>query len=273
MIFEFFIIAIDLAFTCLITNYLIPVGNYYHYWAPFLLLIAGYLIGLAIVFILFAIYGSFFKKDKDYEKPSYIALWWLNQAIKYIDYHARAKVKVEYVEPFPEGRFLLVCNHLSRFDPMVLADKFSDKQMVFISKPSNFNIPIGGHLMKRGCYMAIVREDKLKSLQTINEAIRLIQKDYVSVGISPEGTRGKDPSYIAEFHEGIFAVATKNNVPIVVTTIQGAENIVHNFPWKRTKVKIKVLKVIYPNQYQGMTVKAISDYTRNLMQEDIKKEN
>ncbi len=273
MILEIFIILFSLAFTGTVTYFLIPLGHYYHYWAPFLLLIAGYLIGLAIVFIVLAIYGSFFSKKKDYEKPSYSALFWLNQGIKYIVFHARVKLKVEYSEPFPQGRFMIICNHLSRFDPMIIAEKFSKKQIVFISKPSNFKIPIGGHLMKRGCYMAIEREDKLKSLQTINEAIRLVKNNYVSIGVFPEGTRGNDPHHVANFHEGVFAIAMKTNVPIVVTSISGTEHIAPNFPWKKSPVTLRILKVIYPNQYQGKTAKYVSDYCREIMQNSIKKEN
>ena len=270
MLVELLVIFVDIAFTLLITLFCVPVGHYYHYWAPFLLLIAGYIVGMAVGWIFLSILAQFYSKNKEYKKPSKWASFWLSQSIGYINHHSGARMKVIYHEPLPNERFLLVCNHLSKFDPMLLAEKYGHLGLAFISKPSNFKIPIGAHFMKASCYLAIEREDKLKSLQTINEAIRLISENLTSVGVYPEGARQKSPEDLAEFHEGVFAIAQKANCPIVVTSIKGTEKIHKNFPWKLTKVKFQVIKVLYPSDYQGMTSKAISLKARSLIEESLK---
>lgn len=270
MLVDLFVILVDVAFTVLITFFFVPTGHYYHYWAPFLLLIAGYLVGMALGWITLSIIAQFYSKNKEYKKPSKAALFWLSQSIGYINHHSGARMKVIYHEPLPKERFLLVCNHLSKFDPMLLAEKYGHKLgLSFISKPSNFKIPIGGHFMKASCYLGIEREDKLKSLQTMNEATRLISEDLSSIGVYPEGARQKTPEDLAEFHEGVFAIAQKANCPIVITSIKGSEKIHKNFPWKFTKVKFQVIKVLYPSDYQGMTSKAISLKARSLIEESL----
>ena len=269
MVIEILIILFDFAFTAGMT-YLIPVGHYYHYWVPFLLLIGGYILGLALTWILLSIYCQIYKKDKEYNKPSKIANFWLCQSIGYINHHGGAIVKIKQSEPFPSGRFLLICNHISKFDPMILAEKYGHLGLAFISKPTNFKIPIGGHLMAASCYLSIDRYDKLKSLEVINKAIDLINNNRCSIGVFPEGTRGDDPVNMGEFHEGVFTIAKKTNVPIVVTTIKGSEMIHKNFPKKFTIVKLNILKVIYPNDYQEKNVKQISDYCYKIMSDDLK---
>lgn len=270
MVVEFLVLFIDLAFTAGMTM-LIPTGHYYHYWAPLLLLIAGYIVGVALMWGILSIYCQIYKKDKVYTKPSKIANFWLTQCIAFIDNHGGAKIRIKRNEPLPNGRFLLICNHISKFDPMILAAKFGRKyDLAFISKPTNFKIPIGGHLMAASCYLSIDRYDKLKSLEVMNKAIDLISNDYCSMCVFPEGTRGDNPHHMGPFHEGVFMMAKKANVPIVVFTIQGSEKIHKNFPKRTTKVDLTLLKVIYPNEYQDKTLKDISDYCYQIMDESIR---
>lgn len=269
MFVEILVLLIDLTFTTLLSLFCIPVGHYYHYWAPFLLLIAGYIVGIAIMWVVLSILASFYSREKHYDKPSKLASFLLRNAIGFINHHALIRFKVIYNEPFPKERFLMVCNHLSKFDPMLIAEKYGKLGLAFISKPTNFKIPIGAHFMKASCYLPIDRYDKLKSLKVMNEASRLIKENLTSIGVYPEGARQNGPSELAEFHEGVFAIAVRANCPIVITSIKGTENIHKNFPKRSTKVVFKVLKVLYPNEYQGMNVKQISDYSRELIKKSL----
>ena len=269
MIVELLVTLVDIAFTVLLTLFCVPVGHNYHYWAPFLLLIAGYILGMAFGWIFLSILASFYSKNKEYKKPSKWASFWLSHSIGYINHHAGVILKTLKNEPLPKERFLLVSNHLSKFDPMILAEKYGHLGLAFISKPSNFKIPIGAHFMKATCYQAIDREDKLKSLEVMNEASRLISEDLTSIGVYPEGKRNDDPHDVGPFHEGVFSIAIKAKCPIVITSIQGSEKIHKNFPLKYTKVKFQILKVLYPADYAGKTVKQISEYARSLILESL----
>ena len=269
MVVELLVILVDIAFTVLLTKFCIEPGHYYHYWAPFLLLIAGYIVGMAFGWIFLSIICQFYSKNKEYKKPSKLASFWLSQSIGYIDHHAGIILKTIYNEPLPKERFLLVCNHLSKFDPMILAEKYGHLGLAFISKPTNFKIPIGAHFMKASCYLAIDRYDKLKSLEVMNEASRLISENLTSIGVYPEGARHNAPEELAEFHEGVFSIAIKAKCPIVITSIKGTEKIHKNFPKKFTRVKFQILKVLYPSDYLGKTSKQISDLAHDLIKESL----
>ena len=95
--------------TCGITL-AIPTGHYYHYWAPFLLLIAGYVVAVGLLWGLLFLFALPYKKTNHYTKPSKWALFWLSDALHYIHKHARIKVKVINEEALPKEKFLLVCN-------------------------------------------------------------------------------------------------------------------------------------------------------------------
>lgn len=268
MFIEFLVILLDLGFTSGIT-YLIPTGHYYHYWAPFLLLLAGYLVAVGLVWGLLWIFSLPYPKDKKYTKPSKWAQFWLCSALNYICNHARIKVKVKNNIALPDEKFLIICNHLSKFDPMIMSAMYGRKHMIsFISKPTNFKIPLGGHYMKSCCYLSIDRYDKLKSLEVMKDAMELISNQYASVGVFPEGTRSEDGEF-HEFHEGVFSIALKTNCPIVVTTIKNTESISKNFPKRKTVVEFEIVKILYPNEYEGMIAKQLSDHCHALMANSI----
>ncbi len=266
MLIECIIVAFQLLFTVGITA-VIPVGNYYHYWAPFLLLIAGYIVGVGLTWGLLSIFSIPYGKNKVREKPSKFAQFWLSSGEAYICNHARVKVKIKNntETPLPNQRFLLICNHLSKFDPMVISALYGKKHdLAFISKPTNFKIPLGGRFMRGARYLSIDRFDKLKSLEIMKEAQDLIANDYASIGVFPEGTRSEDGKF-HEFHEGVFSIALKTKCPIVVTTIKNTEKIHHNFPKRRTVVEYEIVKILFPEDYEGMIAKGLSDHCHELM--------
>lgn len=259
MLIEIIILTISFVFSTLITG-LFPIGYGLHYWIPLVFLIPGYLVGVALMWITLSIFAAPFSKKKIYDKPSSWALFWLQEALKYIDIHAGVDLHIEGEVPFPVEKFMIISNHRSKFDPMILAALYGKKhKLAFISKPTNFKIPVGGRFMAGSCYLAIDRYDKIKSLETINKAIKLIKEDKSSIGVFPEGTRSEN-NEMGPFHEGVFSIAKHTNAPIIITSFMGTENIHKNFPFKRTKVTLKIIEILYPENYQDMIVKEISDY-------------
>lgn len=156
----------------------------------------------------------------------------------------RIKLHVTGMEKLPQnGRFLLVCNHRSKFDPLITWHVFRKNQLSFVSKPENFKVPIWGRLIRRCCFLAIDRDSPRSSMETLNKAARLIKQNEVSIGIYPEGTRSKNGELLP-FHNGIFKVAKKANVPIVVIALRGTEKIASNYPLHRSHVYLDVIEVI-----------------------------
>lgn len=245
-----------------------PVQHGYDFYKPLVLFIAGLVVILFIWWWVVALIGHCYSQTKEREKPSKNALFWLREGIIVSNHICGALCKVVGKNMLPKNeRFLLVCNHVSNFDPMLLTEKLAKRELVYITKPENLKIPIGGKLMLPSCYCTINRDDPIQSLGVMNKCIKLIENDYASVAVYPEGTRHHD-GQLGEFHEGVFNIAIKSKAPIVVTTIKNSNKIAKRAP-RRTLTKLEIIKVIPFEEYDGMTAKALSDKVRGLMLENL----
>ena len=101
-------------------------------------------------------------------------------------------------------------------------------------------------------------------METVNKAAELLRNDEVSMAVYPEGTRNFGEGLLP-FHSGIFKIAQKANVPVVICGIKGADMIRKNFPLHKSDVYFEVLDVVSAEDVKAQRCKEISDYARNLM--------
>jgi len=246
-----------------------PVQHAYDFYIPIVLLIAGYIGSTALSLILVFAFSLPFTKKKQYKKPSGWCRFWLQNAEQYIIFLSRTKVKVIGYSRIPKNeKFLLVCNHRSNFDPMIITAKWGKLGIAFISKKQNFDIPFVNRLMSGMCYMPIDKDDALQSLAVMKRSAELIANGICSIGVFPEGKRQHD-DIVIPFHEGVFNIAIRTKAPIVVCTVNDAYQIQARFPWKRTKVTLKVLEILRADEYEGKTAKEVSDYASELMVDEL----
>ena len=208
--------------------------------------------------------------DREYPENSRYYRWLLNSATGIMILVLRIRLKVSGVEKLPEGRFLLVSNHRSNFDPILTWFVLRKRDIAFVSKRENFDVPIFGRFIRRCCFMAIDRENPRNAIRTIDQAAVLIKEDKVSVGIYPEGTRSKD-CVLLPFHPGVFKIAQKANVPVVVMTVNGTEKIHRNVPFHRTVVNLDILKVIPTEKVTSERTALISEDVRETMAQQLTK--
>ena len=180
------------------------------------------------------------------------------------------KVNVQGMEKLPkEGRMMLVCNHLHLLDPVVLLHIFRDKQLGFISKKENDKKFIIGPLLHMTMCQPIDRENDREALKTILNCVKLLKEDEVSIGAFPEGYTSKD-KLLHPFRYGVFKVAQKAQVPIVVCTLRNTHkafrNILH---LKGTEVELHVVDVIAPEAMKGQTTVQIGTAVYNMMATDL----
>jgi len=204
------------------------------------------------------------KNSKFYRKLLYLNTWLI---IRFL----RIKVDVKGMEKIPQNtRFLLVGNHRSNFDPIITWNVFKQYDLAFISKESNFKIPIFGRFIRKCCFMAIDRENPKNALKTVINASELLKNNEVSVAVYPEGTRNKKNKELLPFHNGVFKISQKAKVPIVIVAIDGTELIHKNFPLKKSLIKMEVLNVIYPREVEIMQTKQIGEQVKTaLLQSDL----
>ena len=174
------------------------------------------------------------------------------------------------LEQMPEnGRFFLVCNHINDMDPVTLLMYFNHRQLAFISKRENANMFIVGKIMHKLMCQMINRENDREALKTILTCVRLIQEDEVSVAVFPEGYTSLD-GLLHPFRHGVFKIPLKTKVPIVVCTLQNTNKVFKNaMRLKATDVHLHLVKVLYPEDYAGMTAVQVGETVHKLMADDL----
>lgn len=202
------------------------------------------------------------------DSPFYRTL--ANLVIEAIMTLVQARVHTRGLEKTPkEGRFLLVCNHINDMDPVTLLRYFRKSQLAFISKRENDEKFLVGPLMRKILCQPINRENDREALKTILNCIRLIKEDKVSIAVFPEGYTSMD-GLLHPFRSGVFKIALKTGVPVVVCTLQNTQYIFKNAKkLKPTYVHLHLLGVINPEDYQGMTAVELGNRVHSMMAEDL----
>ena len=88
-----------------------------------LIIILWVLLGIvtlfAAYFLLIAVSSLFVDMNREYDRDSKYFRWLLNSSTAVAVKLIRIHIKVTGKENLPKGRFLLVCNHRSKFDPIL----------------------------------------------------------------------------------------------------------------------------------------------------------
>ena len=181
------------------------------------------------------------------------------------------RVDATGLEKIPrEGRFLLVCNHLDDSDPAVLMHYFRNYQLAFISKRENKDMFIVGKLMHKLQCQLVNRENDREALKCILKCIEILKNDRASVAVFPEGYESKD-GRLLPFRAGVFKIAQKAQVPIVVCTLQGTEHVIANLKKLKPipRVRLHLLEVIPAEELSGKTTVEIAQRVRGIMLADL----
>ena len=225
---------------------------------------------VAAVFLFVVICCACVDMKKVQEKDSPFYRWLLALCTDAIHSILMMKVELQGAEKMPkEGRIMLVCNHLHLLDPVVLLHIFRDKQLGFISKKENDRKFIIGPLLHKTMCQPINRENDREALKTILNCVKLLNEDEVSIGAFPEGYTSKD-KLLHPFRHGVFKVAQKAQVPIVICTIRNTHKAFHNIlRLKPTKVELHVVDVITPETMKGLTTVNIGTKVYDIMAADL----
>ena len=249
-------------------------GNAFAGWAWTYLLplyFAGCFLALvAAVFLVLLVSCALVDLSKPQKKENRYYRWLIKLIpaavfrILFVRMHTRG------LEQLPKsGRFLLVCNHINDLDPVVLLKHFPNSQLAFITKRENMKMFLVGKLMHKIMCQPINRENDREALKTILKCIELIKEDQASVAVFPEGYTSRDGK-LQHFRHGVFKIAQKANVPVVVCTVQNTNRVFHNIArLKATDVHLHLLKVLQPEDYAGMTAVQLGETVHGLMAEDL----
>ena len=242
-------------------------------WVAAVIFAALYVMLVALAFLILWICSKTVDMEKPQEEDSPIWRAVMHVYIEALISLVGVRLHTRGLEKTPkEGRFLLVCNHLFTADPGVILHCFKKSQLAFVTKQENQALPFVGPIMHRILCQPIDRENDRSALKTILKCISLIKEDKVSIGVFPEGYTSKDGK-LHPFRPGVFKIAQKANVPIVVCTIQNTRSIFKNLKkLKKTDVELHLVDVIPPEEFKGLSTVELSDRVYACMIADLGEE-
>ncbi len=232
---------------------------------------AGVFLALAgLTFVLILLICKTVDLEKDYDTHIPFYRWVVDLLAEAAHTILRMRVHTEGLEKIPaDGRFLLVCNHINDLDPVVLLHHFCKSRLAFISKRENDQKFVVGPLLRSIMCQPINRENDREALKTILKCVQLIQKDQASVAVFPEGYTSLD-GLLRPFRHGVFKIAQKTKVPIVVCTLKNTRYVFKNAAkLKPTDVYLHLVDVIPAEELAGVTTVEIGRRVYTMMAEDL----
>ncbi|MCL6477529.1 MAG: 1-acyl-sn-glycerol-3-phosphate acyltransferase [Peptococcaceae bacterium] len=139
------------------------------------------------------------------------------------------RMEIRGLENIPmQGAFVLVCNHKSYWDPVIIGCALPmTRQVFFMAKSELFDIvPLGLIIRKLGSF-PIRRGGADRA--AIRTALDHLAAGRI-VGIFPEGTRNKSDG-ILEPHLGAAMLATRAGVPVLPAAVSGSRGF-----WSKVRI-------------------------------------
>ena len=235
-----------------------------------LLLIPAAFLALTLLFLLvMAVSMLFVDTNRLYDRYNPYFRFLADGTDLIIMIFSRVKIHLKGEEKLPkDSLYLLVSNHLSNYDPLCTMYALRKDRLIFISKPENFQIPVIGRLARSVCFRPIDRENPRNALVAIKGCAELLKNKVGPVVVYPEGTRSKTGELLP-FHNSVFKTAQEANVPIVVMTAKGADQIRYHAPWRKTVVTLTILDVLPADHVKASKTAQLGEEIRQMMEEDL----
>ena len=221
-------------------------NSWIDFYIPILLFIGYLLGGFLVSLILMFITAIPIKVKSDFcEKHSKFYRFIFDNALELVLYICRVKVILEGKEKIPQkGRFIIMSNHMSKFDCMVINKAFKGYDISWVGKRSLFKMPFIGKIMHKICCLPLDRDNVRQGLKVIKQCAYYINEDMCSIAICPEGTRNNTEDILLPLKAGSMKMAYYSKAPILVVECVNTEKIVKRSPFRRTRVYIKISKVL-----------------------------
>lgn len=186
---------------------------------------------------------------------------WVRKMANSVFFLSRIKLEIEGLNNIPNEHTIIVANHASYIDGIILHAVLPVK-FTFVIKSEMKNVPLANFLFKRVGSRYV---ERFKPKGTYRDARKLIKAgaEGESLAIFPEGTFTEKKG-LDKFRTGAFLTAIKSNMPIVPLVIQGSREILPANKYLPVKgvLKIKVLKSINTKDGTKMSSKELKDIVR-----------
>ena len=172
--------------------------------------------------------------------------YWVKKSARLIFILSAIKMNIQGLEKIPKDRVLIVANHASYLDGIILHAALPIK-FTFVIKSEMQSVPIANYLFKRVGSRFVERFKPQGSFRDARKLIRAASSGE-SLAIFPEGTFTEKPG-LDKFRAGAFASAIKSDIPLVPLVILGSRKILPSDTYlpRTGTINIHVLDAIPPN--------------------------
>ena len=175
---------------------------------------------------------------------------------------AGMRVRVNGAERLPETPCVVVANHASYIDGVVLK-AFLPARFSFVIKKEVTKVPLAGVLLRR---IGSEFVDRFNRHAGGLDARRLIKAADAGQALAffPEGTFLERPG-LGKFHTGAFAIAARAGLPVVPVAIRGTRHIMPSsrFLPRFGRIDIDILPALpAPSSGEPSAVHAVRDQAR-----------
>ena len=170
------------------------------------------------------------------------------------------KVGKKNLKELKGKNYIVSCNHMSNFDPIMLDIKMG-KKFRYLAKKELFYNRFSAFFMR--AYGGVPVDRKNVDPTSIKEVLRLIQKGK-KIAIFPQGTRAKTPVVDkTSAKEGVAMFAIRTGTPVVP--------MMYNKKIKMfRRVKLHIGKPIYPDETRKKDKEYLTEFS-NLIVESMNK--
>ncbi|HLY51823.1 MAG TPA: lysophospholipid acyltransferase family protein [Steroidobacteraceae bacterium] len=131
---------------------------------------------------------------------------------------AAMPLRVLHAERLPAGQCVVVCNHASYLDGLVLTAALPPR-FGFVIKREMSSVPFAGRALRRLGSEFVERFDRMRVAADARRVIRNAAQGH-SLVFFPEGTFTPQPGLL-KFHTGAFASAVRAGCPVVPAVLRG----------------------------------------------------
>jgi 1-acyl-sn-glycerol-3-phosphate acyltransferase len=237
-----------------------------------LLLWGSFLLSSIVLFLLFQAPAYLFSKNpaRSFQKFTHINLKIFFALTRFLIPRTKFKIPNE-IRQIKSS--VVVCNHLSYLDPILLISIF--KQNCTIVKSTFFQVPFFGWLLRNSHYMPSAAselggEGMVENLENIKEHLAAGGNFFVF----PEGTRSRD-GRLAAFNKGVFSIARYCNAPLKLVYIRNTNKLFRPGTFLLNtsddiEIEVELIGALEPDyKSNNFSISAVADEATNIFEQRI----
>lgn len=192
--------------------------------------------------------------------------WSVTAACRALFVLSLVPVRVTGLERLPPGHSVVVANHASYIDGLLLKG-FLPARFSFVIKGELRNVPVAHYLLRRGGSRFVERFTAAGSARDARQIVKAA-KDGESMAFFPEGTF-LAATGIGRFRPGAFVAATRGGMPVVPVAISGTRRMLPAGAWlpRPARLCIRILEPIRPDDPVFADPRGLADRARHMISE------